>query len=209
MYVPKHFAETDNNELTDIIRSASFATLVTSGGGVPEGTHLPLYLDVDKGPHGALLGHVARANDHWKQFDGETTALTIFTGINAYIGPNWYKSTNTVPTWNYMAIHVYGKPRVVDDPEAVLSILEHLTQTYENDSTGYWTMEMMDQNILQGMLKGIVAFEMPIERIEGKAKMGQNKKPEDTVGAIMGLRAVGAPMQEAVAGEMERRSKVC
>ncbi len=206
MYVPKHFAETEPNAMSDVIRSASFASLITSANNTPEGTHLPLFLDAKKGKNGTLLGHVARANDHWKQFDGDTTALAIFTGINAYIGPNWYKSLNTVPTWNYKAVHAYGKPRIIDDAEEVLGILGHLTQAHENESTGNWTMDKMEQNILRGMLKGIVAFEMPIERIESKIKMGQNKNPEDTAGAIDGLRRSGAPMQTAVADEMERRS---
>ena len=206
MYVPKHFAETETDVLADVIRSASFSSLVTSKEGIPLGTHLPLYLDIDKGEHGTLLGHVAKANDHWKLFDGETTSLAIFTGINAYIGPSWYRSENTVPTWNYMAVHAYGKPRNVEDPEAALTILERLTTAYENDATDNWTMDKMDQKILLGMLKGIVAFDMPIERIEGKVKMGQNKKSEDTAGAIEGLRRSDTPMQNAVADEMQRRS---
>ena len=206
MYIPKHFTETDAEVQVEIIRSNGFASLVTSDNGIPLATHLPLYLGSDRGEHGALLGHVARANDHWKLFDGETTALAIFTGINAYIGPNWYRSENTVPTWNYMAVHVYGKPRIVEDPEKVLTILERLTTTYENDATGNWTMDKMDRNILLGMLKGIVAFDMPIERAEGKVKMGQNKKTDDTAGAIDGLRRSDTPMQIAVADEMQRRS---
>jgi len=207
MYVPKHFAETDVGILAEVMRSSSFASLVMSGDGIPMGTHLPLYLDADKGMHGTLLGHMARANDEWKRFDGKTTALAIFTGINAYIGPNWYLSENAVPTWNYMAVHAYGKPRIIDDGEEVLAVLERLTSAHENDATGNWTMDKMDRNILLGMLKGIVAFEMPIETIEGKAKMGQNKKTEDTAGAIRGLRSTHDPAAVQVVAEMTRRQK--
>jgi len=207
MYVPKHFIEDDREALAGIMNAASFATLVTARSGLPYATHLPLILDPDTGDNGTLLGHVARANDHWTLFDGKTQSLAIFTGINAYIGPNWYASANTVPTWNYMAVHAYGAPRIVDDAEAVLSILAKLTAANESDQTGNWTMDKMDQTILHGMLKGIVAFEMPIERIEGKAKLGQNKKPEDSRGAIDGLNQTGNPMAAQIADEMARRLK--
>jgi transcriptional regulator len=207
MYVPKHFAETDPDALNGCIRASNFASLVMSKDGIPLGTHLPLYLDADKGAHGTLLGHLARANDHWQLFDGETPALAIFTGINAYIGPNWYKSENTVPTWNYLAIHAYGKPRIIHDTDEVLGILERLTLDHESDATGHWTADKMDQKILHGMLKGIVAFEMPIDRIEGNAKLGQNKKPEDTEGAVNGLRATDNPMAHKIASAMEDHLK--
>jgi transcriptional regulator len=207
MYVPKHFAETDAESISQTIRTARFASLVTAADNIPYATHLPLHLDVDKGENGTLLGHVARANDHWRHFDGETEALVIFTGINAYIGPNWYVSNNTVPTWNYLAVHAYGAPCIVEQPDDVLDILEKLTAENESDATGHWTMDKMDQNILRGMLKGIVAFEMPIKRIEGKSKLGQNKKPDDTRGAVYGLRQTNAPMATDIATEMERRLK--
>jgi len=207
MYVPKHFAETDCTTLADIMRASSFASLVTTRDGLPVATHLPLYLDADRGEHGTLLGHVARANDHWRLFDGNSAALAIFGGIHSYIGPNWYGSQNAVPTWNYLAVHAYGAPQVVEDPAAVLDILERLTASYETDTSGNWRMDRMEPDLLHGMLKGIVAFEMPIDRIDGKAKMGQNKKPEEIRGAVRGLRSTGEPMATAVASEMERRLK--
>ncbi len=207
MYIPKHFAEDDPGTLSSVIKSASFASLITSNNGVPYATHLPLSLDTRNGDHGTILGHVARANDHWEQFDGETTALAIFTGINAYIGPNWYSSDNMVPTWHYMTVHAYGKPRVKKNPDDVLNILERLTADHESDASGNWTMDKMDPKILRGMLKGIVAFEMPIDRIEGKAKLGQNKKRGDRLGAIDGLNQTGESTSQKVASEMERRLK--
>jgi len=206
MYIPKHFAETEADALAHVMQSASFATIITSEDGAPKATHMPMVFVPQEGGNGTFLGHFARANDHWKSMNGDTTALAIFTGINAYIGPNWYKSENMVPTWNYAAVHAYGKPVIISETEAVIGILHRLSMEHESDATGNWTIDKMDRDVLVGMLKGIVAFELPIERIEGKVKMGQNKKPEDTVGAIKGLRATGDLMNEAVADEMERRS---
>ncbi len=205
MYVPKSFAEEDRQTLHGLIRQASFAALVTAAGGAPEATHLPLVLDTEAGEHGRLLGHVARANGHWRTFDGDTEALCIFSGPHAYISPNWYASDNMVPTWNYAAVHAYGRPRVIDEPQKVIAVLERLAADNESAATGNWTLDRMDERIMRGMLKGIVAFEMPIERMQGKFKMSQNRKPEDVRGAIDGLRGLVDATAAAVAAEMEKR----
>jgi transcriptional regulator len=205
MYVPTIFAEDDPAELTSLMRAASFAALVTTVDGRPAATHLPLVLDQDSGTPGRLLGHVARANDHWKSFDGTNEALAIFSGPHAYISPSWYESANMVPTWNYAAVHVYGRPRVIEDTDAVLALLARLVGTYESDATGNWSMDKSDSEIMRGMTKGIVAFEMPIERMEGKWKMSQNRKPVDARGAIEGLRGLGDAEAIAVAEIMEAR----
>lgn len=205
MYVPTVFAEDDPATLVGLMRGASFATLITSSGGAPTATHLPLLLDEAEASAGRLLGHVARANDHWRDFDGATEALAIFQGPHAYISPSWYESENMVPTWNYAAVHAYGRPRVIEDPDAVLAVLARLVATYESDATGNWSMAKGDAEIMRGMTKGIVAFEMPIERVEGKWKMSQNRKPEDARGAIAGLRRLGDPEAAAVAADMEAR----
>ncbi len=205
MYVPNTFAEDNPAELAALMRSASFATLVTTSDGCPVATHLPLVLDDDGNGPGRLLGHVARANDHWKAFDGDTQALAVFAGPHAYISPSWYESPNMVPTWNYAAVHAYGRPSVIEDTDAVLALLSRLVGTYESDATGNWSMANSDLDIMRGMTKGIVAFEMPIERIEGKWKMSQNRKPEDARGAVKGLRRLGSPDAAAVADIMEAR----
>lgn len=205
MYVPAIFAEDDPAELASLMRAASFAALVTTVDGRPAATHLPLVLDQDSGAPGRLLGHVARANDHWKSFDGTNEALAIFAGPHAYISPSWYESANMVPTWNYAAVHVYGRPRIIEDTDAVLALLARLVRTYELDATGNWSMDKSDPEIMRGMTKGIVAFEMPIERMEGKWKMSQNRKPVDAKGAIEGLRGLGGAEAKTVAEIMEAR----
>jgi len=208
MYVPTAFAEDDPNELAALMRAASFATLITSSPdatGAPQATHLPLLLDVEGGAPARLLGHVAAANGHHQAFDGTREALAIFSGPHAYISPNWYETPNMVPTWNYAAVHAYGRPRVIEDADAVMALLARLSETYESEATGNWRLGAQDQQIMRGMLKGIVAFEMPIERIEGKWKMSQNRKPADALAAAEGLRDLGGPDADVVAGEMEKR----
>src|SRR5688572_2480299 len=115
MYVPKHFSESDPETLTGIVAAYGFATLVTDVDGAPSATHVPLLLEGNCAPGGRLVGHVARANPHWRSFDGRT-ALAIFHGPHGYVSPRWYATSPAVPTWNYAAVHAYGAPRVIDDP---------------------------------------------------------------------------------------------
>ncbi len=188
MYVPKHFEETDPEVLAELMRAFSFALLVTAKDASPVGTHIPLHLDINA-EQMTLLGHLARANDHWQHFDGETEALCVFQGPHAYISPNWYESDGMVPTWNYATVHAYGKPRAITDAGEATDILWRLVGDNESDATGNWSMAELPKEKIQAQLKGIVAFEMPIERIEGKWKMSQNRSPEDAQGAAKGLRA--------------------
>lgn len=202
MYVPKHFNVDEFSTLTNYIKESSFASLVTSVEGVPYATHLPMSFDPDAGEFGTLYAHVARANDHWKYFDRAEDSLAIFTGIHAYISPNWMAAKNAVPTWNYIAVHAYGRPKIIENPDAVLALLGRLTNTYESDATGNWTADKMDQKVLHRLLKAIVAFEFPVSRLEGKRKMSQNKGTEAQKSAADGLGKLTDPGSVAVAKNM-------
>ncbi len=186
MYRPRLFDIDDRETLFRFMRAQSFALLVTATDGAPVASHIPLYLDTD-GTGDRLLGHLAKANNQWQGFDGETEALVIFWGPHAYISPSWYETEIMVPTWNYVTVHAYGKPTVIDDPEPVREGLKHLVDAYESDATGPWSMDALPDDYVGKMLKGIVAFEMPIERLEGKFKLSQNRQPKDRRGAIQGL----------------------
>ncbi len=186
MYRPRHFDIDDQETLFRFMRAQSFALLVTAADGAPVASHIPLYLDTD-GTGDRLLGHLAKANGQWRGFDGETEALVIFRGPHAYISPNWYVAEKMVPTWNYVTVHAYGKPKVISDPAAAADVLGRLTDTYESDATGNWSMDVLPADFIDSQLKGIVAFEMPIERLEGKFKLSQNRQPKDREGAIKGL----------------------
>ena len=170
MYVPKHFEEDHFENQTRYIIASPFASLVTSVEGLPYASHLPFYFNPDKGAHGTLYAHVAKANDHWKYFDSPNESLAIFNGPNAFITPNWHKSGNAVPTWNYIAIHAYGQPQIIEKLDAVLDLLHNLNIANENNVTGKWTTDKVDKALLYAMLDNIVAFKIQIKRIEGKKK---------------------------------------
>jgi len=207
MYRPRQYVIEDPATLETFMREQSFALLITSMDGAPFATHLPLLLDLDGGgEHGQLLGHVAKANPHWQSFDGETEALAVFWGPHTYISPNWYESEKVVPTWNYTTVHAYGKPSVIDDPETILQGQARLVETYESDATGNWSMDDMDGDYQKNKLDGIVSFEMPIQRLEGKFKLNQKNSAADREGAIKGLRQTGNAEAKEVARLMEKFS---
>ena len=199
MYRPRHFDIDDVQVLHRFMRDQSFALLVTTEDGAPFASHIPLLLDRDTGDQGRLLGHVAKANPQWRAFDGKTEAMAVFWGPHAYISPNWYETETMVPTWNYVTVHAYGKPTVIDDPETVRRGQAQLVDTYETDATGNWSMDALPDDYLGKMLGAIVAFEMPIERLQGKFKLSQNRQPKDREGAIEGLRQTGNAEAEEVA----------
>ncbi len=186
MYIPRHFENTADFVVENILSEFTFSVLVSLGASL-QVTHLPL-LRVDDGTeYGKIIGHVAKPNPHTQLIDGNTPALAIFSGPHAYVSPNWYASENMVPTWNYAAVHVHGRPQAVGDPEGALRILNAMVEAFETDATGNWRTSQMSPRKLQGQLNGIVAFEMPIERIEAKAKMSQNRTAADIQGVVGGL----------------------
>ncbi len=191
MYTPRHYNIDDPAVLSDFMRAQSFALLVTATDAAPVASHIPLLLQEAGDGKARLLGHLAKANPQWQAFDGETEALAVFWGPHAYISPSWYSSEKVVPTWNYVTVHAYGKPVVIDDPEAVRQGQADLVDIYESDATGNWSMDDMPDDYASKMLKGIVAFEMPIDRLQGKFKLNQKNSPADRNGAIEGLKATG------------------
>jgi transcriptional regulator len=174
MYTPKHFAIEDIEAIREAMRQNSFAMLVTAGERGIEATHLPTVLAVEGERVGTIRAHVARANRQWEALDGAREAMLVFAGQHGYISPAWYGPGPAVPTWDYIAVHAYGRPRVVEEPERVMAMLRELVAQYESRSAEPWGLESQDAEWLSRLAKGIVAFEMPIERVEAKAKLGQN-----------------------------------
>ena len=203
MYVPKHFAETDVEKLHALMRAHGFATLVSVIDGAPFATHVPLILDAERGEFGTIVGHVAKANPHWHAFDGQSSALAIFQGPHAYVSPRWYASSPRVPSWNYEAVHAIGVPRVVDDAEQARAILARSAAIYESGAKEPWTVAAQPESYIAGAQRAIVAFELPIARLEGKRKLSQNVSPADRAGVAAGLRASGDPSGVAIAAAME------
>lgn len=207
MYTPPHYRIDDPTVLSDFMRAQSFALLITTIDGSPFATHIPLLLKENDGGKAKLLGHIAKGNPQGQAFDGETEAMAVFWGPHAYISPNWYETEKEkVPTWNYVTVHAYGKPTVIDDSEAIRQGQVDLIDTYESDATGNWSFDDMPDDYAGKMLKGITSFEMPIDRLEGKFKLNQKNSPADRNGAIDGLKATGDPEAIEVARLMEEFS---
>lgn len=202
MFRPSAFDLTDTETLHTAVDDYSFATMVMGPVGDLDAVHLPLILDREKGPLGSLRGHVARANPLWKSFDGSRTALCIFHGPHAYITPRWYRDSGQVPTWNYLAVHVYGCPRIVDDQAEVRKLLDDLTAKHEGRAPGAWRQDWVPEDLYARLLGAIVAFDFTIDRLEGKLKMSQNKPEDDRKGVIDGLDALGTEDAKRVADLM-------
>lgn len=171
MYVPASFAEPDISAVHDFMRRNSFAVLNSSGKSGLIASHLPLILDPEAGPRGSLLGHMARANSHWNEIEGEV--MVVFSGPHAYISPSWYEEPATVPTWNYVAVHAYGQFVRVDDRDWLIEILHRSVETYESSRPQPWTFDDASPHV-DAMLKAIVGFRVEITRLEGKWKLSQN-----------------------------------
>lgn len=177
MHIPSAFEETRRETLFDLIEANPFAPLVGVAGGAPVATHLPFLLDRAAGPGGTLYAHMARANPHWRAFDGTAEALAVFSGPHAYVSPRWYAPGNAVPTWNYAVVHAWGTPRIVDDLAAVRRQQEALVAAFEGPEG--WRMDGQPAAYLDAMLEAIVAFEIPLARLEGKFKLSQNRPEGD------------------------------
>lgn len=175
MYSPDEFRESDPDRLRAWIDAWPFATLVTVLNGAPVVTHVPLVLDTARGAHGTLVGHLARPNPQWHGFNGRAEAIAIFHGPHAYVSPTWYGPGPSLPTWNYTAVHAHGAPYVVEEPEAARALLDAFVARFETK----WSLGGLPGKYVAGKVRGIVIFELPIERLEGKAKLSQRQSPDD------------------------------
>ncbi|MCB4823391.1 FMN-binding negative transcriptional regulator [Roseicella aerolata] len=204
MYNPPAFREDRPEILYGLIRAARLALLVSNGAqGVPEVTHLPLVLLEEEG---MLLGHVARANPHWRGLREAGRALAVFQGAEGYVSPNWYPSKaehhRVVPTWNYEAVHAEGPVELIEDPARLHAIVSLLTDRQEARQPRPWAVADAPEPFVAGQLKGIVGVSLKIERLTGKRKLSQNRAEPDRAGAEAGLAASADPRDRAVAEAM-------
>jgi transcriptional regulator len=195
MYTPKAFEVADLALLHAAMKQSELATLVTMTTQGLVATHLPLLLDEAKGEYGTLTGHVSRANLQWRETDPDAEALIIFPGLDTYVSPNWYpakqETGRVVPTWNYAAIHAYGRLTFYEDPEWLRNMVTELTKRHEASFPAPWKVTDAPAVYIDSQLKAIVGFEFNIVRLEGKQKFNQNRSLEDRLGVIEGLRALG------------------
>jgi len=206
MYTPPAFREDDPVELHRLIREARLSTLVTATPAGIMATPLPLILDETEGEHGVLYGHLAKANQQRSApMLGE--AMVIFNGPDAYVTPSWYQSKRehgkVVPTWNYVAVHVYGEAEFFEDEARLHDVVSRLTRLYETPRADPWAIGDAPEPFIKGQLKGIVGLRLTISRIEGKVKMSQNRSDADRQGVAEGL-AVSASSGDQAAARLVR-----
>lgn len=201
MYIPASFAENDPQVLADFMRAHSFATLVCQVEGVPFATHLPLYYDEKEN---ALLGHMARANPQWQSLESAGEVLAIFAGPHAYISPTYYAENTAVPTWNYAALHVYGRTVLVEELAEQKRILQILTSAYEGVRAEPWGLDWMRSEHVK-KLAAIAFFRIEIKKIEGKFKLSQNRSEADQRAAAEALGEVDTDNARGVAAMMRRQ----
>jgi transcriptional regulator len=207
MYTPAHFKTTDLSWLDWLAEHYPFGTLVSQVEGAPFATHLPvLYRRSDD--QAVLTGHWARPNAQWRDIESQRV-LFMFQGPHAYISPRWYADApKQVPTWNYVAAHVYGKIRLIPEGEELERIVVSLAERFETGATAPWRLADADP-ANRTRLKGIVGFELRSDSVQIKLKLNQNHPPANVEGVIAGLRATGAAEAAAVAdlmrAELERR----
>ena len=198
MYTPPSFAGPHQSSLHEFIENHSFATLISSVADDVAISHLPLLLNRHQGRHGALLGHMAKANPHWKEADGQKT-FAIFHGPHAYISPTWYESTNVVPTWNYVVVHASGIFRLDDSREVRLEIVRRSVDQYEQSMPSPWSLDVEDESYVDRLLDAIVGFRIDIEHLEGKWKLRQNQDGSRRQKVAEGLSQLGGDNNNAIA----------
>jgi transcriptional regulator len=173
-------------------------------------SHIPMMVDRSGGKFGTIQGHVARGNNQWRDTNAGSQGLAMFVGPDAYISPSWYQTHRddgkVVPTWNYISVHARGRPVFFDDAERLLKFVTKLTVHFENSSTR-WSVTDSPEDYIASELKEIIGFEMPIESLEGKWKLGQNRSEADRKGAIEGLRRRAMGRDLEVSDEMDAKLK--
>lgn len=207
MYLPAHFRETDRGKLFRFVQEYNFGALVSVDDGVPFATHIPFLLDESDGS-GTLIGHIARGNPQWQHFGDGREAMVIFQGPHGYITPSWYHEELSVPTWNYTAVHIYGVPRIITDPDLLPGILERLVERQERGFERPWRFDSSAEWI-RSQVKGIIGLEIPIARMEGKLKLNQNRSEEDRAGVIAALGESGHHADNELANFMIAEPGVC
>jgi transcriptional regulator len=199
MYIPHYYKEEDRSKLIAFMRSNSFGVLVSHGPNGLHGTHLPFVIE-ERGEELALVTHLAKANPQWEAFAGGSELLAIFTGPHGYVSPSSYEKKESVPTWNYVAVHACGKAAVIRDNAAVMQVLEKMIVSYEPAYREHWNSLPADYK--QKMIKGIVAFEIVVTKLEGKYKLSQNKTSQEQDRIIEAFENSGQP---EIAGAMKKQ----
>jgi transcriptional regulator len=204
VYIPEYFRVRDHEDAIKFMRANPFGILISSTDAGPFATHLPLFVRADKGDEKLVLrGHVAKANPHWRYLEQQPQCLTIFHGPHSYISPSNYTEHESVPTWNYGAVHLYGNAQLFSSPEALQGVLHELIQTFEPAYAAQWAG--LDEDFRQRMLKQIVGFEVEVTKMEDKFKLGQNRSREDQANMMASLEKADDTAVSGVARLMKEQ----
>jgi transcriptional regulator len=195
MYIPNHFDEPRLDVMQALMLDYPLATLVISSADKVNANHIPLHWVDDGSEYGCLRGHVARANPLWKESEPNNEVLAIFQTENAYISPSWYASKQqtgkVVPTWNYAAVHAYGKLRIIDDSMWIRHQLEAMTAHHEAVFPEPWAVSDAPHDFIEKLIKQIIGIEITVTQLSGKWKVSQNQPAENQDAVIQGLHKSG------------------
>lgn len=201
MYTPRFFKVTDMKEILNFVQENSFGTIVTTDEGKPIATHLPFILNkIDDDFY--LSSHFAYGNLQWKTLEDNDQVLVIFQGPHAYVSSSWYGHEN-VPTWNYQAVHIYGKAKILTKDE-LREDLANLLEKYEKHRENPILWETLSPDMLESQMKGVVGFKVKVKEIQAAYKLSQNRNEEDYENIIHKLKEEESPVSKQVALEMER-----
>jgi transcriptional regulator len=200
MYIPHFFKNADLAEVKNFVQQNGFGILINIADGKPVATHIPMELSADGNK---ITGHVSKGNPQWKKFEPNNDVLCIFTGPHAYVSSSWYNHENT-PTWNYIAIHIYGKIKIIEGQE-LYDTLKHLLDKYEQHLACPVTIEKMSDEFVKSSLRGVIGFEITISEIQASYKLSQNRDDESYQNVVHELANSNDENAKQVAALMKNR----
>ncbi|WP_276389974.1 FMN-binding negative transcriptional regulator [Eudoraea chungangensis] len=201
MYIPSKYENTNLKEVKEFIQLNAFGILTSLSKGRLWATHIPLELEIREGSPDVLVGHIAKANEQWKGFDNNQEVLCIFNGPHSYVSSSWYEKEE-VPTWNYIAVHVYGTIKIQNERE-VLAAMHRLVDKYEKHSKQPLSLKNLSPKTLK-QVRGVVGFEIKIEEIKAAYKLSQGRE-EDHTSIIKELNNLNNPASSSIAKEMQKK----
>ena len=209
MYIPKFNQENDTSILHSLIKAKPLGAWTTLADGEIAINHIPFILHNSSGALGTLVGHVARANPIFQKFSKNVNSIVVFQGEQAYISPSWYPSKyqhgKVVPTWNYIVVHAHGIPKIIEDPEWLLQHVNELTDLHESEQKLPWKVADAPKEFITKLLDAIVGIEIPIVKLVGKWKLGQNRPAPDQLGMAAGLISCGNSESQSLAQQIKQR----
>ena len=203
MHTPKLYREEDRTTIVEFLKKNEFATLILHDGERPVASHL--LVEVMETEEGLVVNsHMSRANPLWKSFESNPEVLIIFQGPHTYISPTWYNHIN-VPTWNYQAVHIYGSPRLIADHDETFQLLKRLVDRHEAGS--HYKLETLPRDFVDKEIRGVMAFQIQVTRIEANYKLSQNRNDEDYWNIVSNLEKREDELSDGVAEAMRRQRK--